>query len=165
MTFMNPGSRMLGRKGRRGRGDTTLVAVNLYGSTQTVTIPAGATKALATILSAAQGGAFLGACGASTPGTNGIIGVKTITGLIPGETLTVTIGAGGTVGTTLAAGGNGGTTSIASGSCVIATSSIAGAAPNTQTNIDYAVPYGFTPSLSPSGGAGQPGLVYIEWYS
>lgn len=163
--FMNPGSRMQGRKGPRGKGDTTLVAVNFYGSTQTVTIPTGATKALVTILSAAQGGAFLGVCGAATVGTNGNVNVKTITGLIPGETLTVTIGAGGTVGTTLAAGGAGGTTSVASGSCIIATSSVAGASANTPTNMDYTAPYGYTPSLSPAGAAGQQGRVYIEWYS
>jgi hypothetical protein len=60
-------------------------------------------------------------------GGGGGAGLKYLTGLTPGNTITVTVGAAGTAGpTTVASGGNGGTTQISSGTEIITTVSVSG---------------------------------------
>ena len=100
----------------------TLVSIVTYSSTQTITIPATATKA-----SVRQWGATGGSGGATASGASGGTGAggyleKYLTGLTPGNTLAYTQGAAGTAGTSAPGnGGNGGTTTLASGTQAIST--------------------------------------------
>jgi hypothetical protein len=93
----------------------------------TFTVPAGVTQLLVTVV----GGGGAGGSTGSTAGQGAACGggagaaVKTITGLRPGATIAVTIGAGGAPGGSGAYGGNGGTSSF--GSYVSATGGIGGA--------------------------------------
>lgn len=102
----------------------TLVSIQAFTSTQTITIPAGATKAFIE-MSGATGGsggaAAVGPLGSGGTGAGGSL-FKYLTGLTPGNTLAYTQGAAGAAGSaTPGAGGNGGTTTLASGTQTIST--------------------------------------------
>jgi len=90
---------------------------------QRFTIPTGVTSAKITIVGGGGGGGSGGGC----PGANGGSGgagaslVQWVTGLTPGNTLTVAVGARGTGGTSSNNGGGGGTSSVASGTQTITT--------------------------------------------
>lgn len=117
------------------RGDQTyavpllngLVSYQLLTSTQTVTIPAGATRAEIRLVGGGGGGggAKATACvtnAAGGPGAAGAALRKFLTGLTPGNTIALTIGAAGTAGAvTPGNGGNGGNSSLASGTQTITT--------------------------------------------
>jgi hypothetical protein len=98
-----------------------------YTSSQTITIPTGATRAIVRDLlggtgggGGAKAGAGSNACGGSGGGAAALM--KYLTGLTPGNTLALTIGAAGTAGSnTPTAGGNGGTSTLASGTQTITT--------------------------------------------
>jgi hypothetical protein len=101
-----------------------LVSVNAYSSSQTITIPSGATKAVADLWggTGGSGGVSLGGQGAS--GGTGAAGFvrKYLTGLTAGNTLTWTQGAAGAAGSSApGAGGNGTASTLASGTQVIST--------------------------------------------
>lgn len=82
-----------------------------FTSSQTVTIPSGATKCKITLIGGG-GGAASSMSGAGAGGTLR----KFLSGLTPGNTLSLTVGAAGS-----SAGGNGGATSLASGTQTITT--------------------------------------------
>lgn len=115
------------------RGDQTWATVAGYSGPQaqaftgngTFTIPAGATRLKVTVVGGGAGG-----CGNSSGSTSGRGGgaggaaINWLTGLTPGNTLSVTIGSGGGGSTTV--GGTGGTSSVASGTQSISTISATG---------------------------------------
>jgi hypothetical protein len=109
---------------------TGFVAYNVYSATQTITIPAGATRALVKMV--APGGGSGGSSTTSTPSAGGGSGSyleKYLTGLTPGNTLALTVGAVGTAGaSTPGAGGTGGNSSLASGTQTISTLTVNGGA-------------------------------------
>lgn len=91
-----------------------------FTSSGTFTIPTGITAVKATVVSG--GGAGGGTSGAASNngvgGSSGSSAVKFLSGLTPGNTLTVTIGAGGT-GVSNGTGNTGGASSVASGTQTI----------------------------------------------
>jgi hypothetical protein len=119
-----------------------LIAIIPYGSSQTITIPAGASAAFVR-LQGGGGGALSGVGGTSSAvaaaGNGGYL-EKLLTGLTAGNTLSLTLGAGGTAGPTA-----GGASTLASGSQSITTlTANGGGAGNggagtggTSTNGDY----------------------------
>lgn len=94
-----------------GGAKNGLVALNAYLSSQTVTIPAGATRAIVLMCGGTGGGAALGTAGAGAGAA-----LKYLPSLTPGNTLAWTQGAAGA--TTPGAGGN---SSLASGTQTIST--------------------------------------------
>src|SRR5579885_3218197 len=110
-----------------GGGTGTLISVIVYSSSQTITIPTGATKARIRMWggTGGRGGVnTLGASGAS--GGTGAAGYleKYLTGLTAGNTLVYTqgaAGAAGTNGTSPTGGGNGTASTLASGTQTIST--------------------------------------------
>lgn len=109
-------------------GAGALVSVVTYSTSQTITIPATATKAF--IRFGAPGGGGGGTGGSSNKSAGGGSGSyleKYLTGLTSGNTLALTIGAVGTAGaTTPSAGGTGGTSTLASGTQTISTLTVNG---------------------------------------
>jgi hypothetical protein len=93
-----------------------------FTSSGTFTIPASVTVVKVTVVGAGGGGggSDAGATFNGGGGGSGGCGIKWLTGLTSGNTLTVTIGTGGTV-TSGAAGGNGVASSVASGTQTITT--------------------------------------------
>lgn len=87
----------------------------------TFTIPAGVTAVKVTVVGGG-GGSTGGACTNTVGGAGGGAAIKFFTGLTPGNTLAVTVGAGGPVS------GAGGTSSVASGTQTITTVSATGGA-------------------------------------
>lgn len=104
------------------------VAYNIYSATQTITIPAGATRALVKMV--ASGGGSGGANSASNVSAGGGSGSyleKFLTGLTPGNTFALTIGAVGAAGTAVpGAGGTAGNSTLASGTQTITTLTVNG---------------------------------------
>jgi len=92
----------------------------------TFTIPAGVTAAKVTVVGAGGAG---GGCAAGTNngggGGAGGVGIKWLSGLTPGNTLTVTVGTGG-AGISNATGNAGGASSVSSGTQTITTVSANG---------------------------------------
>lgn len=165
----------------------------LFTSSGTFTIPAGVTAAKFTYIGAGGGGA-----GSYTPsphnggaGGASLTGVKYLTGLASGLTLTVTIGAAGTAGAVNANGGAGGTSSVSSGTQSITTFSSTGGgggicnpqtpgstgtlSNQTFTGSYYVQGYGVqgsgglytfcccAPPVFSAGTAGTQGYILIEW--
>ena len=98
-------------------GANAVVGDNHYTSSQTITIPAGATKAKVIIWGGSGGSQTSGGCIPTlTSGGGATCSEKFLTGLTAGNTLVLTIGAAGVI-----AGGNGGTSQIASGTQTITT--------------------------------------------
>jgi hypothetical protein len=105
-----------------------IVAFNSYAVSQTITIPAGATKAMVELWGGSGGS---GGCSSSYQCTSGPTGAagflrKLLTGLTAGNTLVLTLGAAGTAGApgtnnNPTGGGNGGASTLASGSQTIGT--------------------------------------------
>jgi hypothetical protein len=112
--------------------------VDIRTGSATITIPAGATKCLVYLdgAGAGSGGAkAISSCCGTEVGIGGSGGggaslVKYLTGLTPGNTLSLTIGAAGTAGggNPPTNGGNGGNTVLSSGTQVITTLTAAGGA-------------------------------------
>ena len=151
----------------------TLVAFNVYSSSQTITIPAGATKAVVELWGGAGGsgnassgsGQMVG-CGGG--GAGGYL-VKSLSGLTAGNTLIYTQGAAGAGGPIVpyAAhdGGPGGASSLASGTQTISTLTANGGAGGINAwnaGNGTAGGVGGTATggdLNISGAAGQKGLI------
>ena len=111
-----------GTNGTNGtNGVTAVVNDNAYSSTQTITIPSGATKAKI-IIWGGSGGSAVVSC-IATFGGGATCSEKFITGLTAGNTLALTIGAAGS-----GSGGSGGTSQIASGTQTITTVTAPGGA-------------------------------------
>ncbi len=165
-----------------------LVSVVTYSSTQTITIPAGATKAIVKLSGGSGGG------GGATNGSGSGAGAlqKYLSSLTPGNTLALTIGAGGTstpgagAASTLASGTQSITTLTANGGGAgSATAVVAG---GTASNGDHNITggpgvstssgtyggypggpvgfgLGFGGTAQSGGQAGTAGICIIEWYS
>jgi hypothetical protein len=88
------------------------------GSGQTFTIPTGVTRVKVTVVGGGASGADGGSCGGAAGGA----AIKWLSGLTPGGTLSVTVGAGGPNGN------SGSTSSVASGTQSITTISATGGA-------------------------------------
>jgi hypothetical protein len=106
-----------------------LGGMQVFTSSGTFTIPSGKTVVKVTVVGGGGGAGGNPGYNNSAAGGGGGGGsaIKYLTGLTPGNTLTVTRGAGGTAGTAAgAAGGTGGTSSVASGTQTITTISATG---------------------------------------
>lgn len=111
-------------------GGGGLVAVEFRTSSATITIPSGATRLKVTLVG---GGGGSGGNNTTSeiygaPGGGGATLVKYLTGLTPGNTLALTVGAGGSAGGTGSSGGAGGNTVLSSGSQSITTLTAGGGA-------------------------------------
>jgi hypothetical protein len=132
----------------------------IFTTSGTFTIPAGVTAVKVTV----TGGGGAGAGGSGASGSNGSGGgaggtaIKWLTGLTPGNTLTVTVGSGGT-GVSNAAGNSGTPSTVASGTQTITT--LTGGAGNGAPNaVQPGIPGGATNgdiNLSGGIGTGQAG--------
>lgn len=98
------------------------------GSSQTFTIPTGVTALKVTVVGGGAGGGTENS-GYVGGGGGGGAAIKYLTNLTPGNTLSVTVGAGGTAGS-YGAGGTGGTSSVSSGTQSITTISATGGTSN-----------------------------------
>jgi len=98
------------------------------GAGQTFTIPTGVTSVKVTLQAGGGGGGGQNGCNTQTSGAGAIggAGVQWFVGLTPGNTLTVSITAGGGAGGTGANGSTGGAVSVASGTQTITTISATG---------------------------------------
>jgi hypothetical protein len=116
----------------------TLVSVNVYSGSQTITIPAGATRASVRMWGATGGSGGIGSqasgCASGATGGAGYL-EKYLTGLTAGNTLVFTQGAAGTAGTSGGGnGGNGGASTLASGTQTISTLTANGSNGSTGNN-------------------------------
>jgi hypothetical protein len=106
-------------------GTGTLVSIVTYSGSQTITIPATATRAFIRMWGATGGVGGTGNTGGSSAGSGaGGYLEKTLTSLTPGNTLAYTQAAAGTAGgggASPSAGGNAGATTLASGTQTITT--------------------------------------------
>jgi hypothetical protein len=128
-------------------GTGSIVAINFYTSSQTITIPAGATKAFVQ-MSGASGGS--GGVSNNVSGGSGAGGYleKYLTALTAGNTLVYTQGAAGTAGAAgNSTGGNGGVTTLASGTQAIGTLTC-----NGSNGTTYGSPVGANLGGTASGG-------------
>lgn len=108
-----------------------LISINNYTTSQTITIPAGATKAY---IKLAGGGASGGAANQGGTGGGGGGGLfKYLTGLTPGNTLALTIGTGGAGVGSGGAGNNGNNSTLASGTQTISTLTASGGTGGTSS--------------------------------
>ena len=104
---------------------------------QRFTIPAGVTSAKITVVGGGGGGGGgSAACPTASGGTGGTGAslVQWVTGLTPGNTLTVAVGARGTGGTGGNSGSSGGTSSVSSGTQTITTLQCTGGSGGTGGN-------------------------------
>lgn len=106
----------------------------------TFTIPTGITAVKVTVVGGGGGGgggANLG-CGFTSEGVGGAsaaVSIKFLSGLTPGNTLSVTVGGGGTAGSAGGGtGGTGGTSTVASGTQAITSISATGGGGGSNTN-------------------------------
>lgn len=110
-------------KGRITSASTATISASLPGilgqafaASGTFTVPTGVTALKVTVVGGGGGGgaSIAGACSPASGGVGGSggCGVKFITGLTPGSTVTVTVGSAGAGGGAGATGGSGGTTSF-----------------------------------------------------
>lgn len=156
-------------------GSTVGTRGQAFTSNGTFTIPTGVTALKVTVV----GGGGGGGGGSSTcnpiqgwAGGGGGTSIVYLTGLTPGNTISVTIGAGGTAGATAGNGGAGGNSSIQSGTQTITTvtgngggaglyNNSAGGAGGSGSNATFVIPgqYG-TKKIYPGGNstAGWGGL-------
>jgi hypothetical protein len=128
----------------------TIATIAASSQSASWTIPAGVTQAKAYVIGGG-GGSGGGGCTNSGGAGGGGTAIALLSGLTPGNTLTVTIGLGGTAGAaTPGAGGSGGTTSISSGTQIITTISATGGAGSAGGT-----------GIGAAGGAGSGGILNI----
>ena len=117
-----------------GAGGLAGLTINIqqFTSSGTFTIPAGITAVKVTVVGGggAGGGGGSSASSAGCGGNSGGTSIKWLSGLTPGNTLVVTIGAGG-AGNSNAGGGSGGNSTVASGTQTISTITGSGGAGGT----------------------------------
>ena len=99
------------------QGAATGPSVQTFLASGTFTVPAGITKLMVTAFGGGGGGGGQGTTSSTTGGRGGVCGGGTasISGLIPGASITVTVGAGGAGGNSAGTGitgGNGGNTTF-----------------------------------------------------
>lgn len=99
-------------------GKTQTPNKQIFTASGTFTIPTGVTAVKVTVCGGGGAGGGASATQDGGGGGSGSTGIKWLTGLTPGNTLSVTIGGGGT-GASAAAGGNGTGSTIASGTQTI----------------------------------------------
>lgn len=122
VTFSNASTQAVAWVGGNGQ---------VFTANGTFTIPTGVTAVKVTVVGGGGGGSrtFSGGSQRANGGGGGGAAIKFLTGLTPGNTLTVTRGAGGAGGTNLTDNGSaGGTSSVASGTQSISTISATGGA-------------------------------------
>jgi len=135
----------------------------VFTASGTFTIPTGITRVKMTIVGGGGGGAggTTGDCSGPDNGGGGGGGggaaIKWLTSLTPGNTLTVTRGAGGGGGATASNGTSGGTSSVASGTETITTVSATGGVGGIYNGAGGAGGAGSSGDLNMSGGYGQNG--------
>ena len=146
-----------------GSSSGTLVSVVSYSSSQTVTIPTGATQAYVEMWGGSGGSGGVLSTGAFAQGSSSGGGAayleKYLTSLTAGNTLALTIGAGGTAGVTSVsptAGGNGGSSTLGSGTQTISTLTAPGGGGSAALN--YGAP-GAAASIATGGDFNMPGQV------
>lgn len=131
----------------------------VFTSSGTFTIPTGKTVVKVTVVGGGggTGGNQSGFVVVGSGGAGGGSAVKYLTGLTPGNTLTVTVGAGGTAGASGSynTGGTGGTSSVASGTQTITTISATGGSGGTTNNVS-------TTNQGGTGGSGSNGDYNIS---
>lgn len=125
-----------------------LVAYNVYTTTQTITIPAGATRALVKMCGPGGGSGSTNNDGGAGGGSGSYL-EKYLTGLTAALTLALTIGAVGSAGST-SLGGNGGTSTLASGTQTISTLTANGGTGSAVPTV-AAVPGGAGAAISTGG--------------
>lgn len=128
----------------------------------TFTIPSGVTAVKVTVVGGGGGGTdcFPSGCNLFTGGGGGGGGaaIKYLTGLTPGNTLSVTVGGAGSRGNPAGAGG---TSSVASGTQSITTvSATGGVSPGTNTVNGGAGGIGSNGDLNIGGGGGVAGMTF-----
>jgi hypothetical protein len=147
-----------------GLGGTTVYTANA-----TFTIPAGKTVVKVTVVGGGGGsGNGSGQTRQALGGGGGGTAVKYLTGLTPGNTLAVTVGAGGIGGASGSNGGTGGTSSVASGTQSITTVSATGGTGGTLTASGALQVFGTIAGGGASGGdyniSGSPSLIFgMNW--
>ena len=138
-------------------GGGGLGGITAYTSNATFTIPTGKTVVKVTVIGGGGGsGAAFDSDGQAfgAGGGGGGSAIKYLTGLTPGNTLTVTVGTGGTAGANNAgSGGSGGTSSVASGTQTITTISATGGGGGSGADN--------TSNTSATGGVGSNGDLNI----
>ena len=146
-----------------GSSSGTLVSVVSYSSSQTVTIPTGATQAYVEMWGGSGGSGGVLSTGAFAQGSSSGGGAayleKYLTSLTAGNTLALTIGAGGTAGVTSVsptAGGNGGSSTLGSGTQTISTLTAPGGGGSATNN--YGTP-GAAASIATGGDFNMPGQI------
>lgn len=119
--------------GSGGLGGLT-VGHQIFTSSGTFTIPAGVTNAKFTVTGGGGGATGVAGSGSGLGGFSGATAIKWLTGLTPGNTLTITVGSGGAGAASATAGGSGGASSVASGTQTITTITANGATANTNAS-------------------------------
>ena len=108
--------------GGGGGGVGTLVSINIYNGSQTITIPATATKAWVMMAASTGGTGGSSVTSTATAGSGaGGYAESYLTGLTAGNTIVYTQGAAGTAGGVGTSGGNAGNSTLASGTQSIST--------------------------------------------
>jgi hypothetical protein len=143
----------LGGSSGGGSGGTT---VEFRLSSATVTIPNGATRSRVTLVGGGGGGGGTLTAGCAGGGGGGATCIKYLTGLTPGNTLSLTIGAAGSGGAAGDnSGGAGGNTTLSSGTQTITTLTAGGGAGGSSGSGGYSAPAG-------SGGTATNGDLNIS---
>jgi hypothetical protein len=126
-----------------------VVQNNVYASSQTITIPAGATRAKIRMWGGTGGGKAAACCGVASSGAGAGYVEKYLTGFTPGNTLVLTVGAAG------ATTGAGGSSTLVSGTQTITTLTASGGGAGATSALN-------TPGTGTNGDinlAGQPGVL------
>jgi len=141
--------------------------VVLTSTNSSYSIPA--TKIKVTVIGGGggSGGVFDDSCGqpGSGGGGGGGTAIKILSGLTIGNTLNITVGAGGTAGATTTNGGTGGTSSVASGTQTISTVSATGGGGSLRGQPTMRVPPAASGGIGSGGDlniAGGPGTINID---
>ena len=138
--------------GGGGGGAGALLSSVVYLTSQTVTIPAGATKAYIKMWGATGGSGGVSNAVSQGSGAGGYL-EKFLTNLTPGNTFVFTAGAAGSAGPTNAAGGNATVTQLVAGTQSLVASLIC--------NGSNGTPGGYGSSNIPSGGTATGGDINL----
>jgi hypothetical protein len=139
-----------------------LVTSTVYSGSQTITIPASATKGFVRMWGATGGSGGSGGNGFSgATGAGGYL-EKLLTGMTPGNTLIYTQGGAGAAGTNAPGnGGNGGTTTLASGTQTITTLTCSGSNGSLGTSSQSTGTVGGTATNGDLNITGQSGVSMV----
>lgn len=135
---------------------SSIPTMQIFTASGTFTIPAGITKVKVTVVGggggsggASQGSAMTGG------GGGGGTSIQTLTGLTPGNTVTVTVGAGGSAGANSGTdGGNGGTSSFGANASATGGLKSTGSTTNYTGTVGGAGGIGSSGDINFAGGAG-----------